>query len=138
MTKSIPSSSNLIVLQNNKILLLRRSRPSSAEFGKWGLVGGGIEKNETSEQGLSREVKEEIGCEIKWFKFFKEYKGFFQEKKVHAMYYFGEIKGEIELNDEHSDFGWFSFEEIKGLDIAFNQKDILSGFIDFYKGKDSN
>jgi|SaaInlStandDraft_3_1057020.scaffolds.fasta_scaffold14354_3 8-oxo-dGTP pyrophosphatase MutT (NUDIX family) len=129
MVESIPSSSNLIALCDNKILLLKRARPNSAEFRKWGLVGGGIEEGEDSEKAVHREVMEEIGCEIKWLKLFKEYKGFFKEKKVHAMYYFGEVQGTIKLNDEHSEYVWFSFEEIKDLDVAFNQKEILMEFI---------
>jgi ADP-ribose pyrophosphatase YjhB (NUDIX family) len=42
-----------------RYLLARRS-----DIGWWNLVGGGLERGETPEEGLAREAREEIGVEI--------------------------------------------------------------------------
>src|SRR5262245_44797032 len=42
-----------------RYLLARR-----ADIGWWNLVGGGLEYDETPEEGLAREAREEIGAEI--------------------------------------------------------------------------
>jgi len=42
-----------------RYLLARRS-----DIGWWNLVGGGLERGETPEEGLAREAREEIGAEI--------------------------------------------------------------------------
>jgi ADP-ribose pyrophosphatase YjhB (NUDIX family) len=42
-----------------RYLLARR-----ADIGWWNLVGGGLERSETPEEGLAREAREEIGAEI--------------------------------------------------------------------------
>jgi len=42
-----------------RYLLARR-----ADIGWWNLVGGGLEHDETPEEGLAREAREEIGAEI--------------------------------------------------------------------------
>src|SRR5689334_10681862 len=42
-----------------RYLMARRS-----DIGWWNLVGGGLERGETPEEGLAREAREEIGAEI--------------------------------------------------------------------------
>lgn len=58
---------NAIVTKNNKILFgrrgLRNGKPIS-EYGKWGLLGGYFDRDETLVQALKREVREESGWEI--------------------------------------------------------------------------
>jgi 8-oxo-dGTP diphosphatase len=44
---------------DTRYLLARRS-----DIGWWNLVGGGLEYDETPEEGLAREAREEIGAEI--------------------------------------------------------------------------
>ena len=123
---------NLIVLNNNEILLIKRSENEDSHKGKWSIPGGGIELNETKEETLKREINEELNCKIKWFKFFKKFEYKMPHILVKATYYYGEIKGNIKLSKEHSEFKWFNFNQINDLNIAFNQKEILEEFIKFY------
>lgn len=122
---------NLIIIKNKKLLLLKRNE-NEEDKGKWSIAGGGPKINETPEETLKREIKEELNCEIIWFKPFKSFEYQMTERLVKATYFYGEIKGEIKLSEEHSEFGWFSFKEIKDLKIAFNQKEILKEFSLFY------
>jgi ADP-ribose pyrophosphatase YjhB (NUDIX family) len=61
-------------LKDNKILLGKRGmlngKPLS-EFGKWGVLGGFMDRDENLEQAARREVMEESGWEIKNLKLFR-------------------------------------------------------------------
>jgi 8-oxo-dGTP diphosphatase len=52
-----------LVLQDGKILLVRRA-PQLMEGGKWGLVGGFVDRDETIKQAAAREIMEETGYEV--------------------------------------------------------------------------
>ncbi len=52
-----------LVLKNNKILLVKRSKKLS-EGGKWALVGGFMERDETLIQCAQREILEETGWKV--------------------------------------------------------------------------
>jgi ADP-ribose pyrophosphatase YjhB (NUDIX family) len=58
---------NAIIVHKNKILLGKRGTlhgKPMLEAGKWGLIGGYFERDETLVQAVKREVLEESGCEI--------------------------------------------------------------------------
>ncbi|MBO7526823.1 MAG: NUDIX domain-containing protein [Clostridia bacterium] len=57
-------AADLILTKGNKVLLQRRANTGWND-GKWNLVGGHIEDEETLEQCIAREAKEELGIEIK-------------------------------------------------------------------------
>jgi ADP-ribose pyrophosphatase YjhB (NUDIX family) len=50
-----------IIFENGKILVMHRNKQGSRYFT---LVGGRINENESLEQGLTREVKEETGLDV--------------------------------------------------------------------------
>jgi 8-oxo-dGTP diphosphatase len=52
-----------LVLQDGKILLVKRA-PQLLEGGKWGLVGGFVDRDETIRQAAVREIREETGYEV--------------------------------------------------------------------------
>lgn len=52
-----------LVFQNNKILLTKRA-PDLLEGGKWGLIGGFMERDENLQQAVQREIMEETGYEV--------------------------------------------------------------------------
>ena len=58
----------IIVNEDSQILLLKRS-PNIEQWqpGKWALVGGGVEENETPEQACRREINEETGLVVDQF-----------------------------------------------------------------------
>ncbi len=57
-----------IVIYNNKILIMKKVKPSSDGYGYWELPGGGLEYGETPHEALIRELKEETGLTIKVIK----------------------------------------------------------------------
>ena len=65
-----------IILENDKdeiLLYLRDNKPSIPFPNHWDLFGGHVELGETPEEALVREVEEELGYNLKDYKFFKKY-----------------------------------------------------------------
>ncbi len=58
--KIILNCAGVLIIKKNKILFQRRT-----DNGKWGLIGGLLEMNETYEQAALRETQEETGLKIK-------------------------------------------------------------------------
>lgn len=52
-----------VVVKDNQILLERRAE-HLVEGGKWALPGGYVDLNETVEQAIAREIREETGWEV--------------------------------------------------------------------------
>jgi 8-oxo-dGTP pyrophosphatase MutT (NUDIX family) len=109
----------VIVNEDNKILLLKRSSDSKIwQPNKWGLVGGGIEKNETPKQAVEREIKEETNLDIKKFiKTFDIQRNPDSIEHIFACRYDGNPT-DIRLNEENSNYGWYDINEMKFLDIV--------------------
>lgn len=100
---------------NGKILVTQRSETMKMPL-KWEFPGGKIEENETAEECLQREIREELDVEItiksKLIASVHEYDDFI----VNLIPFVCEIeKGEIRLS-EHSDFIWVNKSELKNLD----------------------
>ncbi len=115
-SRSMAITIKAVVLKDDKVLLLKRSK-KSLNAGKWDLPGGHIKKGETIEESIKREIKEEttleveIGQIIGTTEFPKDDKLFKDEKRGlrYICYY---ENGEVELNErEHSEFKWLVIEE---------------------------
>lgn len=111
----------VIIDEDNKILLLKRgSDPKIWQPSKWALVGGAVEKGETPEQAVKREILEETGLEIKKFiKTFDIKRNPDSIESIFACRYKGEPT-DIKLNEENTNYGWYDIEEMKFLDIVPN------------------
>ncbi|MBD3361711.1 NUDIX domain-containing protein [Candidatus Woesearchaeota archaeon] len=114
---------------NNRVLLQHRDKDASVLPDHWAFFGGGIEGNETPEEAVRREAKEELGIELKDLDFFKRYE--FQEKKglyekfvfvAPLNYAMDTLKKQ---QDEGQDLRVFSFEELANLKISDNDKVVL-------------
>jgi len=109
----------VIVNNDNKILLLKRADDSKIWMpNKWSLVGGEINKDETPQQAIEREIKEETKLEIKKFiKTFTIQRHTDSIEHIFACRYAGE-ETDVKLNDENTKYGWYDISEMKYLDTV--------------------
>ncbi len=131
-TQGAHLGANAIITCNGKLLLEKRR-----DCDIWGLVGGGVKKQETPLQGITREIYEEIGLRVPPEKFLKL--GVYGEPGRIAAYQDGSIwrmvivvfaleleqEPEIVISSESKDMRFFSKEELKDIEIVVTHSDIV-------------
>ena len=106
--------------EGNKFLAIKRKEGIHA--GKWAFPGGIVEKGETAEDALKREVKEEVGLDIERIirKISKyEYKRGEEElrKKSKGQCFLVAVKNEnVKTSPEIADYKWVTLEEFESLE----------------------
>lgn len=120
--------------EGDKIFYLLLHYPSSKRSAKdyWDFPKGHIEKNETLEETVRREVEEETGLkDIKLVKGFKEWiKYFFRADgknifKIVTFLLAQTQNKEIKISSEHTGFKWLPYEEALGQLFFQNAKEII-------------
>lgn len=111
----------LIQNEEGKIFCCKRG-PGRALANKWEFPGGKIEQNETKEEALVREIKEELKSDIKVIKYIgvsNHYYSDLEKPFSITMYSYlcKLINGNLELT-EHIDSCYASVEEMKRMDFA--------------------
>lgn len=115
--KLILNCAGALIIRDNKILLQRRT-----DNGKWGLIGGLLEMNETYEEAALREIREETGLEVKLDAFL----GIFHNHNmvwsngdaahvISAYYTATIINGEPRIDEESYELRFFGEDEIPDL-----------------------
>ena len=113
--------------EQGRVLLTKRR-----DNGQWCLPSGGVEPGESVAEGCEREVFEETGLSVKVKRFIGVYSHPDQltvysetdKFQIIALHFEAEIiSGELGLSDETSDFGYFTTEEIEGLEMLGRHKE---------------
>ena len=103
---------------DGKYLIARRSTGSEEVLGKWEFPGGKVEKDETEEHAIERELKEEFGMDIKALRFVTNNICEYPSKTIDLRLYECEyISGEFDLHD-HSEYKLVKKEEIVLNDLC--------------------
>jgi 8-oxo-dGTP diphosphatase len=99
--------------ETSKILLLKRSDDVMREPGTWEDPAGRMKQNETPEDALRREVKEECGLDIEVIKPLTTFHEYYQYTEpvgktevVGIIYWCRAASSQLSLSDEHSDYRW--------------------------------
>lgn len=122
---------NIILDGEGRILLARRSEKSRTFPGKWNLLSGDVEAGESVEDALKREAREEAGVEVEIVRFTGRYydrPGRHPAKTVICLPHICRIKKgtpKVVRPEEVAEVRWFSPEEIRGLDLAYDHKQML-------------
>lgn len=118
-----------IIEGQNKVLVTQRSEKMALPL-KWEFPGGKIEKGETAEACLTREILEELHINIKITKPLNTNTHQYSETKTIKLIPFicELIGGEIKLT-EHANFLWLSKSELGTLDWAEADVPILNEYL---------
>ena len=107
-----------LIEKDGKYLIARRSTGSEDVLGKWEFPGGKVEPNETEEQAIEREIKEEFEMNIKTIKFLTSNICQYPSKTVNLkLYECKYISGEFHLHD-HSEYAFVDKNEIINYDLC--------------------
>lgn len=122
-----------IILKNEKILVAQRGEKMDLPF-KWEFPGGKIEENESAENCLLREIKEELNIDIEVKSAFKSNFHSYKEGKEIELIPFlcGYISGHLVVK-EHHQILWIEPENLLLLDWAAADVPIVIDFIKWFK-----
>ena len=105
------------MVKNGKILIAQRQAGSHMEY-KWEFPGGKLEPDETPEECIVREIKEELDMDIEVKDIYKVVKFKYEEKDILLLCYLCRVlKGEgktLECND----FRWVGREELADFEFV--------------------
>ena len=112
---------NGLLIREGKILLALRSPFRSAYPSTWSFPGGHVEKNETRDQALIREIREEIGVIPSVYDFLAEIEDPNVPQSTPTTYYLYVISdwqgGEPWIaNQEHTKLEWFAPQDAGKLE----------------------
>ena len=115
------------LLNDNKVLILKRGSTAPWMPNKWSLVGGGIEEGENPKETIIRECIEEIGLKPNNVSF---------DHKIMTVdtgeiyYFYGELESQnIKLDYENSNYKFITKNEINNYDfVPYIKEFILTVF----------
>ncbi len=122
-----------IVVSGDKILLVKRA-PQLSNGNKWAIPGGFLDRDETCQQAVLRELKEETGLNGKIIKLFKiiDYPTRKNEDRQNISFIYQiEASGEIKVDPvEVAGAKWFDVNNLpEGKDFAFDHFEIIQDFL---------
>ena len=113
-----------------RILLTRRR-----DNGRWCLPGGHVEAGESVAESCARETQEEIGLLVEIERIIGiysspnrviEYQDGNRYQMVNVCCEVTIVGGELGLSDETSEYGYFTHDEIAGIDLMEDQVEIVA------------
>jgi len=107
-----PFACDAVLIEDGKILLIRRGKEPFK--GQWATPGGRIEDNETAEQCLIREMKEETGLTVEPFRLVGVYSEPSRDPRliIAAAYLVRRIAGTIRAGDDAADAEWWPLTDL--------------------------
>jgi 8-oxo-dGTP diphosphatase len=105
-----------ILTKDNKVFLARRNLETK-HAGKWEFPGGKMEQDESGEQCLSREIKEEFSINITVNEFFAESIHEYEHAKIRLLAYrISWVSGKMVPKD-HDRIAWVSPDKLLEYDL---------------------
>lgn len=106
-----------VIYKNNKFLIAQRNL-KKAQGGLWEFPGGKVEKGESYENALAREIKEEFNANIEVNEYIGENIHHYPEKDIRLLFYKARLLSEnIELL-EHEDYKWITKDDKDNFEFA--------------------
>ncbi|MFP7416607.1 8-oxo-dGTP diphosphatase MutT [Priestia filamentosa] len=106
-----------IIRDKDKILIAQRNATDHLA-GKWEFPGGKIEPDETPEECLAREIREELRVDVEIRSFYDDNVYGSKDQAIHLFFYWAEvINGEVTAI-VHDDIKWITIKELAKFDFA--------------------
>lgn len=120
----------LLLLQGGKVLVAQRPANDRLAY-KWEFPGGKIEKDESPEEALIREILEELGVSIRILSYFNtiEYLEPPVPLRLHA--YFAQLQGGDPEPQELQNIKWVPLNELLTLDFAPADIELAQNLFDY-------
>lgn len=128
-----PSNGLILYTDKNEILLLKRAK--EPRFGTWDITGGFVDQDESFEESVMREAREELGIQLEKPTYFRSYVDTYDYQGVTlpiltAIFYAQLARDvQIKLDIENSEYRFFGFNEIPFDNFGF--KSLLQSVRDF-------
>jgi len=126
--KVIDVTCALIVDSQNRVLAAQRSSTMSLPL-KWELPGGKIEPNETPEECLVREIKEELDIEIEILKKLPSNTHTYPNVIVNLIPFISKHVGGAITLKEHANYKWLNANQLLDLNWAEADVPILHNYL---------
>jgi len=133
-TRVVPAASAVITDEDGRLLLAKRT-----DNDLWTIPGGTMKPGETIAETAIREVKEETGIDVE----VASLVGIYSNPQHVVEYSDGEVRqqfsvcfacrpvgGELATSDETSEVGYFSPDELRGMDIQTSIRLRIQHFLD--------
>lgn len=124
---------DVFIVCGKEILCLRRANYLKFNRGKWCIPGGSIDKQESSSEAATREVKEETNISIYEPKFLFTHE--YENGKMTSIFLSVlDEKPEVTISREHAQYKWLTFDQIEKIKEKFPPEtfEILEKFSNIY------
>ena len=96
------------IIPNSKNFVLLGKRKGSIRSGKWDLVGGFVEPNESLEEAITREVKEETRLIVESTQYFCSFPGQYGDRQILVIFFICKVLGKPQVSEEIKDYKYFN------------------------------
>lgn len=117
-----------LIWEQKKFMICQRPANKTRAF-EWEFVGGKVEKNETLQQALVRECREEIGVDIEVGSVFMEVDHVYPDITIHLTLFNASLNGKTPKKLEHNDIRFILPSEIPLYEFCPADKEILKKII---------
>ena len=117
----------VIFYDENKRILLQDRSGISKHGEEWGFFGGGIEKDETPEEAVVREIKEELDFQLDDYSFLKEVHYVTPEFNITLYAFIAPLKDKLKKFNQKEGKGMklYSLEQAKKLKMVLTDPLVL-------------
>ena len=116
----------IAIIKKGKNYFIQKRPPQGLLADLWEFPGGKIEEGESKQQALARELKEELGVELKSSKHLFDVKHFYTQFRVNLFVFDCSLGGDLTIDDTHR---WVSFKNFSKYPMPSGSAKIIEKLI---------
>ena len=113
-----------LIIKDNKLMICQRPAFKSRPL-LWEFPGGKVEENETKEQALKRECKEELDILIEVRDLYAEVSYTYPDISINLSLFKASVKNGEPRLIEHNDLKWINLDQLDEFDFCPADKSII-------------